>query len=124
MTSYLHTWFFLDNDDYYKSIGPPAVDAEMRALCRDAQDEVGVQLLGDMLAWIEEDLLTGENFEVLQAYLYRFLYIYSEVILECPHLFARLQGVKKAHQNSCKKFRHLVQSNLCVLKMMAQIPSL
>lgn len=106
------------------SIGPPAVDAEMRALCRDAQDEVGVQLLGDILSWLMEDLKTCENFEVLQAYLYRFLFIYSEVILECPELHSRLQKVKSVHENSCKKFRHLVQSNLCVLKMMAQIPSL
>ena len=40
-------------------------------------------------------------------------------LTECP-----LKKVKAVHENSCKKFRHLVQSNLCVLKMMAQIPSL
>jgi hypothetical protein len=106
------------------SIGPPAVDAEMRALCRDAQDEVGVQLLRTVLEWMVDELKICENFEVLQAYLFRFLFIYSEVILECPHLYSCLQGVKTVHENSCKKFRHLVQSNLCVLKMMAQIPTL
>ena len=109
---------------YLKSIGPPAVDAEMRALCRDAQDELGVQLLGRVLAWLLEDFKTCENFEILQAYLYRFLFIYSEVILECPQLLSRLQKIKVLHEASCRKFRHLVQSNLCVLKMMAQIPSL
>jgi hypothetical protein len=105
------------------SIGPPAVDAEMRALCRDAQDNVGLELLSKVLSWMKEDLQTGENFEVLQAYLYRFLLIYSEIILECPSLYDLLQKVKIVHENSCKKFRHLIQSNLCVLKMMAQIPS-
>ena len=48
----------------------PKLDAEMRALCRDAQDEVGVQLLGEVLSWLWEDLQTCENFEVMQAYLY------------------------------------------------------
>ena len=109
---------------YLKSIGPPAVDAEMRALCRDENDAEGVEILHKMLQWFIVELKTCDNFEVMQAYLYRFLLIYSEVILLCPHLHGQLNSLKEVHEAGCKKFRHLIQSNLCVLKMMAQIPSI
>jgi len=109
--------------EYLKSIAPPAVDAQLRALCTGHEDARGVDLIHCLLLWFAKQFRSGKDFEVLQAYLYRLLLIYSDTIIRVPDLNNAVSSVKDIHADSCKKFRHLIQSNLCVLKMMAQISS-
>lgn len=67
-------------------------------------------------------LTSGMNFEILQAYLHRLLSVYAELILKQPHLTLELERVRSVHALSSNRFRHLVQSNLCLLKMLAGLP--
>ena len=107
---------------YLKQLAPPAVDVELRALCTHEEDEEGLSLLRCLLAWFARKLRTGLNFEVLQAYLHRTLTIYSELILKQPTLAADVETVRYVHSEGSGRFRQLVQSNLCLLKLMAGLP--
>lgn len=106
------------------SLPPPAVDVQMRALCTGTDDERGLELLHCMLLWAARELDSGRDFEVLQAYLYRLLFIYADFLVTTPSMVEPLRHLSAAQSACCKRFRQLVQSNLCVLKMMAQISSI
>ena len=95
----------------------------MRSLCTGEEDERGIELLHCMLIWISQELETGRDFEVLQAYLYRLLFIFSDTMVSLSQLQETLKCLSASQESCCARFRHLVQSNLCVLKMMAQISS-
>lgn len=109
-------------DDLRHSISPPAVDVEMRALYSHDEDNDGLDLLKRMLFWLSCQLRTGRNFEVTQGYLCRFLAIYSEKLLKVQSLAEDIHNLKDIHTVSCDSFRTLVQSNLCLLKVMARLP--
>lgn len=66
---------------------------------------------------------SGANFEILQAYLHRLLAVYAELILKQPDaLSVELEKVRAVHAASSNRFRFLVQSNICLLKMFAGLP--
>jgi hypothetical protein len=101
----------------------------MRSLHNGQDDDTrGVELVHCLVLWFANEFKTGTDYELLQAYLTRFLFLYSELLVaECsknPELKSALQQLNETHSEYCLKFRHLIQSNLCVLKMMAQITSL
>jgi U3 small nucleolar RNA-associated protein 21 len=108
--------------EYLKHLPPPAVDIELRALCAHDEDQEGLSLLRCLLAWFARKLKTGLNFEVLQAYLHRTLTIYAELVLKLPALGTDVEAVRRIHAESSGRFRQLVQSNLCLLKMLAGLP--
>lgn len=108
--------------EYLKKLPPPAVDLEMRALCTYEEDEEGIELLRLLLQWLTKHITTGEDFEILQAYLHRTLTIYLHLIMKLPQLKKDLQALQQAHAVASDRFRHLVQKNLCLLKMMGNLP--
>jgi hypothetical protein len=110
--------------NYLKKLPPPAVDLELRALCTHEGDEEGIQLLHALLLWLTRNAACGDNFEVLQAYIHRTLTIYMEMMIATPSLAAELVALKTAHAAANSRFRHLVQKNLCLLKLMGDLPIL
>ena len=104
-----------------KTLPPSAVDAEFRALCLNDSDSDGIKLLRFLFVWIDQQLQTGNNFELLQAYLYRAALIYSEVLRKHTEFTGLLVSLKESHRTTSSKFRDLVQSNLCLLKLFARI---
>lgn len=114
MCIYLHVYVY--------SLGASAVDVEFRSLCKHEDDEVGIRLVRYLVCWIKNELKTGGNYEVLQAYLHRLIIIYSETFIKHQSLSAELLELENIHEIGCQKLRQLVQSNLCLLKMLAQIP--
>ena len=110
--------------DYLKTLPPPAVDLELRALCSGPQDEEGIALLGSLFAWFTQRFLTGTDFEVLEAYLHRTLLLHSDTALSQPSLLPVTRAVAEAHSVGTGRLRELVQSNLCMLKLLANIPPL
>lgn len=108
--------------EYLKKLPPPAVDLEMRALCTHDEDAEGLELLRLLLTWLASHIATGQDFEVLQAYLHRALSIHAPLIMKAPLLTEVLAELRTAHQGANGRFRHLVQKNLCLLKMMGNLP--
>lgn len=110
--------------DYLKTLPPPAVDLELRALCSGPDDEDGITLLGSLLAWFTQRLRAGTDFEVLEAYLHRALLLHGDTVLGHSSLLPVALMVAVAHKSGASKLRELVQSNLCMLKLLANIPPL
>lgn len=108
--------------DYLKRLPPPAVDLELRALYTYEGDEEGVYLLKLLLQWLAKQVRSGNNYEVLQAYIHRTLTIYSQTILQLPVLQSDLQALHDAHSFTSSKFRNLIQKNLCLLKLIGNLP--
>lgn len=109
---------------YLKTIAPPAIDAEMRSLCLHDGDEEGIKFIRILLKWFKKKLASGNNFEVLQAYLHRMLTIYSEILIKIPEFALDVEELHRAHDACGLKFRHLIQKNLCLLKVLARMPIL
>ena len=109
---------------YFKTLPPPAVDLELRALCTHGKDEEGLQLLHCLLAWITERFKTGLDFEIMEAYLHRTLLIYGEIVVSTPSLLQLAKTLGEVHSASTQRLRTLVQGNLCLLKLLAGLPPL
>ena len=108
--------------EYLKKLPPPAVDLEIRALCTHEEDEEGKLLLQHLLHWLTKHIASGEDFEILQAYLHRVISIYEQLIMKMPDLKEDLEQLQHAHSIANDRFRNLVQKNLCLLKMMGNLP--
>jgi len=108
--------------EYLKQLPPSAIDLEFRALYIYDGDEEGIMLLQQFLQWITIHIQSGENFEILQAYLYRILIIYSDIIIKLSSFKLVLSKLYQIHYNSSIRFRNLIQKNLCLLKMLANLP--
>ena len=110
--------------DYLKTLPPPALDLELRALCTGPEDHEGLFLLMRMLVWLLQRLKKGSDFEVLEAYLHRTLEVYADVIIQSKELLPVARRVGDVHRENASKLRDLVQSNVCLLKMFALLPPL
>lgn len=124
---------------YLKTLSAPAVDVDINALCTndielqtefsDPASSTAVPPLALWLQWLGRSVAKGHDFELVQAYLHRTLAVYSELILKSPVVVSQgstlvsdliqLQGASDAMTNS---FRASVQKNLCMLKILANIP--
>jgi U3 small nucleolar RNA-associated protein 21 len=110
--------------DYLKKSTPPEIDIEMRLLCRHEQDTEGLGLLKLILYWFCTQFHSGENFEILQAYLHRFLTQYSDMLISSKRYSEDVLRLSIFHEKCCSRFRHLVQKNLCLLKMFANLSNI
>lgn len=108
--------------DHLMSLAPPAVDLELRALCEGKDDKEGLQILARLLTHLAELLVSGTGFELAQAYLHRTLVIYAELLLTAPGVKEPLETLLDLNEKGCFRLRDLIQSNLCLLKLMANLP--
>lgn len=122
---------------YLKTLSAPAVDVEINALCTNDIElqqhldsgSTEAPALFLWLQWLGRSVANGHEFELLQAYLHRTLAVYSELVLKSPVALAsgstivsdiaQLQTANDAMTNS---FRTSIQRNLCMLKILANIP--
>lgn len=109
---------------FLKGLTPPAVDIELRSLCRHENDDDGIRLLLCIIDWLQDNLVKGENFEILQAYLHRILTIHSGIFLKVPSLINALKKLQDVHKSSCDRFRNIIQNNLCIVQLYSNIKPL
>lgn len=104
------------------SLGPPQVDLEMQALCLGLFDEDGVELLRAAARYLTRQLASRRHFEVMQAYLSRFLKIYAPLLLEAGSAVrVELDGLREAQRQANRQMKELVQHNLCLLGFFANL---
>lgn len=96
----------------------------MTSLCTHVDDELGIQYLHAMINMFLIELPSGNNFEALQAYLHRFLKIYGEILVKIPLLQRLVLELETIHEQCCNRFRNLLQKNLCLMKVLANLPNL
>jgi len=105
-----------DITGYLKSLTPAAVDVEMNGLCRGPTDEEGREIVMLGLDWLQEVLEARDDFEVVQAYLQRFLKIHGEVMdLDRERTGDRVAAMEKAQKGSSRHLRDLIHQNLCLI---------
>ena len=108
--------------DYLKQLSAPAIDVQLRALYSYEGDEEGEHNLQLLLNWLAEKIETGQDFELLQAYLHRILTIFDKAMITLPELAETVQKVKAVSETASDRFRHLLHRNLCMFKTLANIP--
>lgn len=104
-------------------LSPSAVDVEMRSLCMNDVDTEGLSFLRAMILMFTSELQSRRNFEVLEAYLNRFLTIHNEILGKEMTLTNDVTSLKSTHDLASNKFRHILERNVCILKVFAQLPS-
>lgn len=115
---------------YLMSIPPSAIDLEFQSLythhgveISQDRDLEGIVLLQALIASLTRSMILGSHFEVLQAYVHRLLTIYADIVIVVPELAQHLSQLKNTHYIYAEKFRHVIQSNLCLLKILSKMPN-
>ncbi len=76
------------------------------------------------LRYLTSVLRSRRNFELVQAYLARFLRIYSPLLLEdavAAALRADVQALREAQAEANREMKELVQHNLCLLSFFSNL---
>jgi len=110
-----------DITTYLKSLSPPQIDLEMQALCLGSFDDEGLLLLGQALHYFIHEVKHHRDFEVVQAYLNRFLKIYSETLMEDPELCATATRLHQLEEQANRRVKDLTQQNLCLLNFLSNL---
>jgi U3 small nucleolar RNA-associated protein 21 len=67
--------------DHVASLGPSAIDVSLSTLCTGMHDlEEGLPLLHMVSLWLLEACQSRQRYEVINAYLHRFLYLHANVL--------------------------------------------
>ena len=105
-----------------KSLSPSSVEIELRSLCLHGEDIDGILYLRGIMNTFATHLLKGINFEAIQAYLHRFLTIYSDMIINIKDCSDDLAKLTAAHEQSCVRFGSMLSKNVCLLKLFSKLP--
>ena len=74
-----------------------------------------------MTFFLARQLRTRCDFEVMQAYLNRFLVIYGDLLKTRPHLRHDLEGLLSEQQTSWAGLHELMQHSMCLLQFMGGV---
>ncbi|KAF1784390.1 Porphobilinogen deaminase, dipyrromethane cofactor binding site [Phytophthora cactorum] len=106
---------------YIQSLSASAVDVEMSTLCMGAFDEEGKKLLGWFLDFLREEMQTRRDFQVLQAYLNRFLKLHEELLVADSALLAQVDELGAVQQQQWQHLQKLLHNNLCLVQYLSKI---
>uniref|UniRef100_M4BPC9 Small-subunit processome Utp21 domain-containing protein n=1 Tax=Hyaloperonospora arabidopsidis (strain Emoy2) TaxID=559515 RepID=M4BPC9_HYAAE len=112
---------FADVAAYMQSLSASSVDVEMSTLCMGDFDEEGKKLLAYFLNFLHEEMRTCCNFQVLQAYLNRFLKLHEEVLVVDPVLLAQADKLGAVQQQQWQHLQKLLHNNLCLVQYLSKI---
>ncbi|ETL24756.1 hypothetical protein L916_21299 [Phytophthora nicotianae] len=106
---------------YMQSLSASAVDVEMSTLCMGDFDEEGKKLLSWFLDFLREEMQTRRDFQVLQAYLNRFLKLHEELLVADPALLAQVDELGAVQQQQWQHLQKLLHNNLCLVQYLSKI---
>lgn len=106
---------------YLQTLSASAVDVEMSTLCMGEFDAEGKVLLGQFLAFLHEEMATRRNFQVLQAYLNRFLKLHEQLLVADAGLLAQVDALCAVQQQQWEHLQKLLHHNLCLVHHFSKI---
>ncbi|KAE9246299.1 hypothetical protein PF004_g4861 [Phytophthora fragariae] len=106
---------------YMQSLSASAVDVEMSTLCMGDFDEEGKKFLGWFLDFLREEMRTRRDFQVLQAYLNRFLKLHEELLVANTALLAQVDELGSVQQQQWQHLQKLLHNNLCLVQYLSKI---
>lgn len=111
--------------------GPSAIDLALSSLCygtHDIENGPALQYLNITMQYFIEAIQSKEDYEVINAYLHRFLYLHGSTImnqlLHCEgeeRLVLSMKELRKEHCISSKKLYEKCQYTLCLLRHFLQM---
>eukprot|EP00551_Chaetoceros_affinis_P006608 CAMPEP_0203667298 /NCGR_PEP_ID=MMETSP0090-20130426/4163_1 /ASSEMBLY_ACC=CAM_ASM_001088 /TAXON_ID=426623 /ORGANISM="Chaetoceros affinis, Strain CCMP159" /LENGTH=1303 /DNA_ID=CAMNT_0050531417 /DNA_START=107 /DNA_END=4018 /DNA_ORIENTATION=- len=135
--------------EYLASMGPSAIDVAFSTLCHGMHDlEEGLPLLHLASLWLLEACQTKKNYEVINAYIHRFLHIHSSTISGVDasrqqngkpdrpgtknyennvdrqlqlELLDSIKKLRTAHHEATERMRNKLQQSLCLLRHFSRI---
>merc|ERR1712151_264346 len=116
--------------------GPSAVDIALSSLCYGMHDDPALHYLCITMQWFVESIQLKEDYDVINAYLYRFLYLHGTTIMneilnvnddnknkldkeqkeKRLMLLSSMKELRKEHHVSSKKLHEKCQYTLCLLR--------
>ncbi|CAI5709122.1 unnamed protein product [Peronospora destructor] len=106
---------------YIQSLSASGADVEMSTLCMGDFDEEGKKVLGFFLEFLREEMRTRRDFQVLQAYLNRFLKLHEELLVADPTLLAQVDELGAVQQQQWQHLQKLLHNNLCLVQYLSKI---
>ncbi|TDH74233.1 hypothetical protein CCR75_001471 [Bremia lactucae] len=112
---------YRDVGSYMQSLSASAVDVEMSTLCMGHFDEDGKKLLGWFLDFLRMEMKSHRDFQVLQAYLNRFLKLHEDLLVANPALLAQVDELGVVQQQQWQHLQKLLHNNLCLVQYLSRI---
>lgn len=106
---------------YMQTLSASAVDVEMSTLCMGDFDAQGKALLALFLEFLKEEMATQRNFQVLQAYLNRFLKLHDQLLVDDASLLAQVEELCALQQKQWEHLQKLLHNNLCLVQYFSKI---
>jgi U3 small nucleolar RNA-associated protein 21 len=100
---------------YLQTLSASAVDVELNTLCMGDFDDEGKTLLGLFLQFLEGEVATRRHFQVLQAYLNRFLKLYEQLVVANGDLLVRVESLCAVQHRQWDHLQQLLHNNLCLV---------
>ena len=107
--------------EYLFSLSASAVDVELSSLCLGDFDEAGLKSLSLFLIYITQELESRRSFQVVQAYLNRFLKLHGDLIADSPALLQQIEIVFQVQREGWKHLQELLHNNLCMVRYFSKI---
>ena len=106
---------------YLESLSPSSIDAELSTLATHGAGGLGQEQLGLFLDFLIDRLKTRSHFELIQAYLHRFLQLHSSALLALPALLPKLMSLRALQASSWSSLEQSLQQNQCLLAFFSQL---
>jgi U3 small nucleolar RNA-associated protein 21 len=126
--------------EYVATLGPSAIDVALSSLCSGSHDlDEGLPLLKGACSWLSEACDTRERFEVINAYVHRFLHLHGPLFAELHtmiqasnesdnaaqyHFAALLASVERLRVSqvaASEAFHEKVQHALCLVRHLSRM---
>uniref|UniRef100_K3W5I7 Small-subunit processome Utp21 domain-containing protein n=1 Tax=Globisporangium ultimum (strain ATCC 200006 / CBS 805.95 / DAOM BR144) TaxID=431595 RepID=K3W5I7_GLOUD len=106
---------------YMQTLSAAAVDVEMSTLCMGDFDAEGKEILALFLTFLREEMATQRNFQVLQAYLNRFLKLHEQLLVADAALLEQVDALCNVQQQQWEHLQQLLHNNLCLVQYFSKI---
>ena len=131
---------------FLSKMGPSAIDIAFSSLCHGMHDlDEGLPLLHLASQWLLDECQSQNNFEVINAYLHRFLHLHASTIVGIDsswqngknaselindnevtkntrvQLLELIKNLKAAHRKATEGMKNKLQESLCLLKHFSRI---
>ena len=78
-------------------------------------------MLNLFLLFLENEIQTNKSFQVLQAYLNRFLKTHQEILIQDTKLLTQVENLVQIQKTQWQHLQQLLHNNLCLVQYFSHI---
>jgi hypothetical protein len=103
--------------DYLLRQSSAAIDLEVQLIVERTEFDFGPELLVTFLFCLLHQIARLQNFEMMQALLYRTLITHDTLLLSIPQIRPLITALSAEYERIDSKLRDLADSNICLLRL-------